>query len=267
MNKKILISCPIQNRAWILPYYLEHIKNLNYPKHLISFYFIINNCTDNSHSILKDFVKQNQDYKSIKIDVLNNSNLPRNFDNRTENTRHNLTYQWLSELRNKMLDECINSDCDYLISIDSDILVNPEAVNKLISQNLDICAGLIYNGYYQSPQEPHKFPNILKRSNHGYAHFCNYYVKNPLEAPENKLVEIDFTGAIIAISKNVCANTKIRYFSADQGEDESFSKTAQQQGYKLFCSLDNYNQHIMGQSFLQKFINNELTMKNIYNLS
>lgn len=263
MNKKILISCPISNREWILPTFLEHLLNLDYNNQLISLYFIVNNSKDSSYDILKEFKVQNQaKFRDIIIEVYNSKE--KFVDDRVDVVRIKKTYHWLSELRNKILKKCYSGDYDYLLSCDSDILVRPDILNRLLSHKVDVVASLIFNGYlYQPPikdynpiENAYRFPNILRKEDDRYRHICTYKTKHPHKNDIGKLVEVDFTGAVFLASKEACKNTF--YGWHEQGEDCVWSENLIKNGYKLHCDISCYSQHIMSEKLLQMYLNEEL---------
>jgi len=260
LEKRILIAAPVSRREWVLSYYLRNLYNLTYPKHLTSIYWIINNSNDQTFQILSEFANAHQhEYARIKIDVFDNPKIPEDNRNQKRDEQGNLTsnrrefiYDWLSTLRNKLLKKCVEWDCDYLLSSDSDILMRPDCIEKLLSHNADVCAGLIYNGYLYAPDSDNymKFPNILKRQPDGnYTHIYNYYVKN-----KTGFLECDFSGACILISKEVCMVSK---YASDKayGEDLPWSQSVQAAGYKIYCDCSCYNQHVMSEKLLDQFKN------------
>jgi len=268
-NKRVLIANPISNRAWILPHFLQHIYDLDYPKHLISFYFIVNNSTDDSLNMLKEFKeKYKSEYDDVKIEILNS---PTKFkDDRVTQIREAHTYTWLSFLRNRITKQCVKGNHDYLFSCDSDILVSKDCLTRLLSHNLPYVASLIYNGYlftppnsasnYDSLSMAYKFPNILKYDNNTYVHIVNYKVKNPNLNPVGTLIETDFTGASFVASKDVCK--VMEYDWHKQGEDLPASLSAKKAGYTLYCDASVYSQHIMSEELLHKYLNGELKYAN-----
>jgi cellulose synthase/poly-beta-1,6-N-acetylglucosamine synthase-like glycosyltransferase len=269
-DKKILIACPINDREWILPLYLEHIEMIDYPKDLISLYFILNNSSDNSDKILKEFRDKNKNkYNHIKIEIYNSKY---NFkDTRETKNRIENTFTWLSTLRNKILNECVKRKHDYLFSCDSDIIVRKDILKRLLSHDEDMVASLIYNGYlfkpenesvdYNSIENAYKFTNILNKSGiFGYKHITNEIIKNPQLIKENNLIEVDFTGAIFLAKRKVCEVG--RYAWDKQGEDEPFCKSVKQKGYNIYCDISAYSQHMMSKDILEKYNNNELKFNN-----
>lgn len=249
----ICISAPISNRENFLSYYLDNIYELNFNRKQLAMYFIINNSQDNSEQILQQFKLDHQhEYKNITIDYYNgNRHAPK--DERTNEIRLKHSYNYLSILRNMLLKHTVKNDYTHLFSVDSDIMIKPDSLNKLLSANTDIVSGLIYNGYIHSPSTPYKFPNILKYNSSGQLeHISNWYIKNSPTLTESKIIEVDGNGAISLISNEVCS--ELSYGWDQQGEDMFFCKMAQQKGYKLYAELSCYNEHLMTPELLQQYI-------------
>ena len=266
MNKKILISCPVSNRDWVLYYYLKSIYELVYDKKLINIYWIANNSTDQSLSLLKEFKKQYQhEYNSITIEEINNHKLPK--DERVTSTRVKI-YPWLAHLRNKILQKAVSLNVDYLYSSDCDILLSNDSLKRLLQSEKSITANLIYNGFlYTPPNAPkdynpienaHKFPNILRETSpRQYQHITNYHIKYPEKNPIGKLLECEFSGASILISKEVCKVAKYDQ-NAQFGEDEPFSYSVRQAGYKIYCDISSYQKHIMSPEILELYLDGKI---------
>jgi len=252
MDKRILIGTPIRDRAWIIPYYLSCLYGLNYDKKLIDLYWIINNSSDQSQKLLKDFkYKYNNEYNSITIEITNKPKLP-TYDRENSVGIRQEVYPWLAYLRNKLLDKCVSFNCDYLWSTDSDILFKPDTLSRLLSHNIPVVSALLYNGYlHDGIESAYKYPNILREIKPRlYQHISNYRIKNPQLNSFGTLIEVDYTGASILISKDVC---KVAKYDGNKiyGEDESFCWSAKQNGYKLYCDISLFLNHIMSPELLK----------------
>jgi cellulose synthase/poly-beta-1,6-N-acetylglucosamine synthase-like glycosyltransferase len=269
MNKRILISCPISGRSWILPHYLKSILKLDYPKKLIDIYWIVNNSKDNSIQLLQDFKEQyKNEYNSIYIEIFNNKSIPpdertKGLDFKTKklkDVRTQYIYSWLAELRNKILDKCDKLNCDYLLSSDSDIILKPCTLNRLIENDKDICSCLIYNGYlYDRIENGYKYTNMLKKDiNNNYVHIVNYKTKYPFKNTNGTIIPVDFSGACMLIKKEVCQNKNIRFSWYSQGEDEPFSKSAILQGFKFYGDISLYQNHIMSPECLEYYLEGKI---------
>jgi hypothetical protein len=209
----ILIAAPVRNRGWILNQYMSCLKNLNISDN-ISYYFILNDCTDDSKEILDYYIEKEIDEMNFNTP----SDMGENGQGRSGLQRELYTYKNLSVLRNKILEYARNTNVDYIFSVDTDILVKPDILEKLLSTEKDIVAALINNG----------------GKNWNFLHFQGDrgYV------PE-KLFEVRVTGACYLISRNVFMNESIKYSNEfGSGEDEAFCEYARRQGFHSYVLPD-----------------------------
>jgi cellulose synthase/poly-beta-1,6-N-acetylglucosamine synthase-like glycosyltransferase len=255
MDKRILVTCPMRDRAWVLPHYLDALYNLDYDKKLIDIFWLVNNSKDETLDMLIDYKNKFEYlYHSITIQVINDFRVPK--DDRITQIRQQV-YPWLAMLRNRLLDKCVELQCDYIFSCDSDIIFKPDTLKRLLGHNLDIISGLIYNSYLHSGIElGYKHCNILKEVEpRRYQHIVNYRVKFPEKNQVGTLIENDYTGAIFLATQEVCQRT--RYDSNEvYGEDEPWSYSARMSGYKLFCDVSVFSYHCMSPEVLNYFLKN-----------
>ena len=254
----ILIACPVQNRAWILDEYLKHFYALSYPKERIGIYWIVNNSTDDSLKILKDFKKQHSsEYFMINIHEVNNSKFAP--DNRDKVTRRTSTYHWLAQLRNYILKYCVSNKYDYVLSSDSDILLEHDTIVRLLLDDQPIVSCLVYNGYMQSSEPAYRYPNVLRWSDteSKYIHVVTnrtiHWDRNPI----GTLVKCDFTGACILIRNDVCKVARYAHFP--RGEDEPFCRSALLKGFPIYCDISLFNHHIMSEQLLKEHLSKRNT--------
>jgi glycosyltransferase involved in cell wall biosynthesis len=129
-NKTVTIACPVRDREIYLPYYLKNILNQTYPKQLTNLFFVANNVTDSSLQILKSFKKKySEKYPLIRIDRYDNDKIPYDGEKRMVRGKNMQVYSFLAELRNYI---CKNTETDYLFSVDSDIMLLPDTLERLI---------------------------------------------------------------------------------------------------------------------------------------
>lgn len=250
--KTITIAAPVRNREWILPNYLLRIFEINYPKSLIDLHFVVNDSSDRTFELLNEFKRDNKGlYNNIRIDVIN-QNVPN--DEREFAVRNSHIYKHLSNLKNYIMSKVRT---DKLIFIDTDILVEPNVVTKLLKHGKKIISGLIFNGYLTSNDKPYLYPNIMQLDDKGqYRHLTNYHVKTAPTLLCSRLQRVDLTGAIILLDRSVYKSVK--YGFHPQGEDAYFCKMAQDKGFELFCDLHVYCQHIMSPDYLKLYLKGEL---------
>lgn len=235
----ITVGCPCRDRSTYLPYYLDCIKNQDYPLDHITVLLVENDSKDNTLEILNKFKKENSHlFHKIKI-LTYNQNTPR--DERTSVCRENYTYNSLSRLRNYWLSQV---KTPFAISCDSDIMMPNDTISKLVSLNLDYVAGNIVNGYLFNPNNPYLYTNMLNWNGFTYKHIQNI--------PEDKLIPIDFSGAIMCLSQKAC---KLGKFSWNKlGEDAGFCESLKEQGIKLFAHTGIKCTHCMSEELLNKYV-------------
>lgn len=250
MNEnKILIATPVNNREKLLPYFLKHLDSIDFNKEDIHLYFLVNNSQDNSKKILFNFMKEHlNEYASIKVETMKTKYKFQ--DERTTTIRNQYTYRHLSEIRNAALNYAKKLNVDYLLSVDSDILVPSNIIDKLLSANRPIVSSLIYNGYLVEPNSPWKYTNIMRFNGGNIEHISNWYTKNAEILTESKLTSVDVTGAVSLISRDVIVGD-VRYGYHPKGEDVYFSLDAKSKGFDSFCDLSCFSQHIMCEKQLE----------------
>lgn len=226
----IMIGSPIlRNRAWVLPRYLEAIFDLKYPKEDIHLAFFLNGePQDRTQCILEIFQSRYEnEYKSIDIWNLN--------DNYVYVRDGNRDYSHFAAIRNIWLQMRKENDT-HVFSVDSDILVYPETLNRLLEVNQPIVSALICNSVEKRACPQY---NIHRFSKHH-----DGIVPMIPEDVEGPIAKIDFTGACYLIKKEVL-DDNVCYGFHSQGEDVIFCKKAEEKGYSRYCILDENLRHLM----------------------
>ena len=258
----ITIASLVRNRDWILSDFLKHLYNIKYDKKKIILHFVINNSTDQSEVLIREFKKKyDKEYLRIKIDVLNKGGLEE--DTRVGNTRFRVIYTRLSELRNYIFDKC---NTDYLLNIDSDILVSEDILEKLLEHKKDMVSSFIWNGYHVSEKDYFRFSNIMKyvgnicieengKVFYGDPKFRAYGKKEIEKFKEKgvRLLEVGLTGAACLYSKKIIKDKRVRFGFDCNGEDHFFCIKAKQNNYKIYTDLECYSQHIMDKDWYKKY--------------
>jgi glycosyltransferase involved in cell wall biosynthesis len=216
--KKIMIACPVRNRAWILPRYLKSISDLEYPSEYLCYCFVINDCIDSTPNLLADFARERPG--QVKIIV---QNLGRRQSK--SHLRGYYHFAHLAQLRNILLLAFQKSDCDYLFSVDSDILLPPLALNTLLEDDCAIISALVCNGHELGDPSIH---NILKHDGQGGWIAIRDF-------PRNRVFEVDCTGAAYLLKREVIDKYGVRYSATYGAEDIGFCQDAASKGLKIFC--------------------------------
>ncbi len=213
---KVLIGCPIRNRAWILPHYLEALKGLDYNHKDIEYCFIVNNSTDDTLEILKNFR-----YRTPSLVRIITCDLAREKNHR----RGYYSLSHLATLRNILLAEFLKSDASYLFSVDSDIILPPHALKSLQRADCDIISALVCNGHEIG--DPDIYNILNRRLNGRYEYIRNF--------PQEEVFAVDCTGAAYLIKRDVIAKHQVRYSATCGSEDIGFCEDARAKGIGIYC--------------------------------
>lgn len=260
MLPEVTIGCPVRNRAWILPFYLKYLTELDYPKEKIRFAFLLNDSSDGSGDILLNFKKDHMhEYLSIDLYECNLGTKP-DFRGNIKEREH--IFKALAEVRNELLEHITSP---YFFSVDSDILVPRHALRTLIEDNKKIVAGVIWNDYVARPEAT--YPNVrsnllirVKDDKPGNLDRITHYLNYPL----NSLFEVYLTGAVYLLDRD--AYTKCRYGFSAYGEDYQFCEDAHKNGFEIWADSRVFCSHVMVvNQMLCKDCGNDCKAYRVYN--
>ena len=132
--------------------------------------------------------------------------------------------------RNIIRDYMIKNNYDYLMFVDTDVILQPTALSKLMSNRKDVVAGICLSTFNVNGN--HKvMPNVF---------ILDKEVSKPLmlnEVLSGKLMEISHAGFGCALmTRNVLEKIGFRYFENQMaGEDIAFFTDAKQDGFGTFA--------------------------------
>ncbi|MGE5415321.1 MAG: glycosyltransferase [Acidobacteriota bacterium] len=222
--KRVLIGCPVRNRAWILPSYLDSLLNLNYPEELREYAFIVNDCVDDTWQILQEFALNCSSPVHLIV---------KNMGSKTSTIRGGYNLNGLVVLRNELLNVFLRTKCSHLFSVDSDILVKSESLRRLLELGIPIVSGLVRNDHHLGDLG---FYNILQEE-HGHL--------VPIrDFPRDQVISVDCTGAAYLIKREVI-EAGVRYKMHRQGEDAGFCEEARKFGFTMSCHTGIECEHVM----------------------
>ena len=222
----IMIGCPV-NKNRVLPSYLEHIRNLDYPKNKLHLSFLVNNCKDDTYDILYTFREEYlNEYYDISL-----WNLDEIEEAYPDGNRYNKrNYEAFAKLRNVWISMMSDRD-DYIFSVDSDVLIPPNSLRQLLSHDKKIISLLF-------PHE-HDMYNIMKERT--FQGRYNHIFKGSFE---RKLIKVAVTGGAILVHRDVL-DDGVRYEYHRNGEDVAFCEIAREAGYDIYCDAGLEAKHIM----------------------
>jgi cellulose synthase/poly-beta-1,6-N-acetylglucosamine synthase-like glycosyltransferase len=210
---KIMMGCPVQNRALIIAEHFMHIGTGEVELLDVDVVYLVNNSQDNTLKILEFLESETSDqFNSFK--VINDED----FDYADRRTSER-DYHRIAEIKNKWLSYRKKRN-DYVWLVDSDVLTPKNALSRLLSHNKDIVAGKVLN-------------NILAGGKEWYNAFrVEGNVMDTVEDGE-ELIEVDITGACCLYSKEVL-DAGVKFGYNHNGEDVALCLQAQKKGFKIY---------------------------------
>ena len=241
VEKKVLLTTLVRNRAWCLEKVLENWLNLNYPKSLMEIFFQTHNNNDSTLSILRSF---QESYKNIYSKItLMEYNFP-SIDPK-EHYWPKRKIDCLRAMRNRYLAEI--KDNDYIFAVDSDIILDPSTLKYLLSLNKDIVSPVFWATWGNSVQVP--LPNVWSSGNYEFTQELLESLKKP------GIYRVGGLGACTLISKKAIERgvnyNRVKNLPSDMIlEDRDFCVRAEVLGLELWCSTRLKIKHLEKEEFL-----------------
>ncbi|MEM3154080.1 MAG: hypothetical protein QW165_00750 [Candidatus Woesearchaeota archaeon] len=135
--------------------------------------------------------------------------------------------------RNYIRDYALKNNYDFLLFLDSDVLVHPRALEALLATKFDVVAG-VYLNVFQLDGKPVIAPVLFKDLGNGQ---CQLYTYDG--AAKQQVLEIGAAGlGCTLISRKVLEEVSFRTFnnSATGGEDMAFFVDARAKGFKTVAN-------------------------------
>lgn len=264
MQPKIAIGCPVRNRAWVLPEYLQALDKIDYENKM--YLFLENDSEDETMPVLADFYYADMDkyvkagadqaercnhYDRVRVEQLSTGAEMWNHGDYAHEQ-----YANLARVRNHFLDMFLRTDADFLLSVDSDVIVPPDIVARLL-RHMEGDREIVYEAGMPVNRVSHKqyivgaaISNVDGRELNGsvagnfqvctggssYAHHSSY--------PMHGIFEVDLIGAVYLIPRSVI-EAGARYAPHPTGEDAPFCEAARRLGYRLLVDMDVRCEHRM----------------------
>lgn len=156
---KILIGSPIRREPEILKEFIASIKELKREDIEYHYFFVDDNVNEESSNILNKFKEEDDNaiiLKSNEVDLAYICN--------------DLTHKWSNDLvkkvtkfKNTIIEHAIKEEFDYLFFIDSDLIIHPNTINRLVSVNKDIVSTIFWTSWYPGLKEE---PQVWLKDNY-----------------------------------------------------------------------------------------------------
>jgi cellulose synthase/poly-beta-1,6-N-acetylglucosamine synthase-like glycosyltransferase len=231
-----------------------HLYNLEYDKSKIVIYWLVNDSIDQSDQLLQNYKKEHEhEYRQIIIEkVKNRAPMYRRSISKSPIAAEKYwfdVYSNLASLRNKVINRILEiKDAEFLLNIDSDILVNKDDLRLLVESKCDVVAGIINNDTIRNwGKDIHECAtNILNFDEYGKA----YHIINWKDS--DGIIPVECTGAIALFKTEIYKKyPELRYTFDRQGEDISWFRKAKEYGIKSFANTFVQPQHIMAEGIFE----------------
>jgi glycosyltransferase involved in cell wall biosynthesis len=220
---KIAITAPVRNRAWALPDYLAALETAAQGFDAV-YSFINDGSTDGSGDIIAAWLETHPG-SLVQIEP----DGERNTSSRDARNRQ-ACYRRLATMRNDLIDTALASGADWQFSVDSDILVAPWCIRRLIGHGRPYCSSIIDNTRTISAEIatghvwPKSWYNAMVEDNG-----CWSPMRQPIR---DRLLIADLTGACYVASRPLLASGA-RFSAHPIGEDAGYALSLASHGHVM----------------------------------
>lgn len=223
--KKILICAPVKQKPEIFKEYIESLDRLIVPEgyEVVRAFYLHGD---------DEYCKQMREYLT-STDVVYINNAETEF--KVQGTAHlweNDNFLQVAAMKNELIKCALDNDFDYWFMIDSDLILNPHTLEKLIENDKDICAEIFWTEYQEGSGI--LVPNCWDYDNMGF----NEKIGGKKRYMLRGIHRTGGTGACILVKTDVFRSgvdyTRMYNISWTNWEDRAMSVKAVAHGYELF---------------------------------
>ena len=253
----LAIAALVHDRAWILPYWLQAIRNIDWPRRDIALIMLDDASVDDSLSILRAFAQAHADDYG-KITILHNSyRFDSNRSSRDTQDREKL-YAHLAGLRNQLISVCLDNQAGLQFSVDSDILVHPGIVKALAGHEVPYVSSVVINDNsatfgggldYEHPRGRHcnfapLLQNITVKHEDVELRAGGLLFRHRFDYPMNSLLQVGMSGACYLVNEQVL-RSGARFGRHPFGEDAWYCLEINRRGFPVYVDTTLRSVHIM----------------------
>jgi glycosyltransferase involved in cell wall biosynthesis len=247
---RVLIGSPVRQDPEILRRFLEGLRGLNTEGLFIEYWFVDDNDSEESFDLLHQFCHESPEVRHLYTRAKRGE---------TAHDVSEVTHQWtdenvwrVAEHKDRIIEWALkgnytdNIAFDYLMLVDSDLVLHPQTLQNLIRQDKDIVSEVFWTRW--TPQSP-LLPQVWMG---GHYDLTQSFIDS-LKAPG--LYEVGGLGACTLISRKAL-EAGVRFAKLDGcdmwGEDRHFCKRATALGFDLWADTHYPPHHIYRKSELEQ---------------
>lgn len=226
-DKRLIIGCPVKGREWMIEPWIDAVRTaVSIAEIPYTFFFLI----DDGDPVIEEIDRV---CKSRDVQAFYRTH--RSYtDPFKEHNWSEARIEYMVELRNSLLETVREYGPDYFLSLDSDILLHPEAISGMLSMTNKHAA--VGGKTYLTRNS--KLPS--------YA-MINKFSKNMIRTDIDHTVTVD---VIMAIKLMTSEAYNINYSYDRRGEDIGWSLNCKAAGLKLGYDGRYASKHIMERTML-----------------
>jgi hypothetical protein len=138
---RVLVAILAKQKAAFLPLYLQCIERLDYPKTAIHLYVRTNNNTDETETILREWLQRvGPHYASVEFDT---QDVPERVEQYGVHEWNPVRFRVLGRLRDASLKSTTDRGCQFYFVADVDNFIRSDTLKALVALNLPIVAPLL----------------------------------------------------------------------------------------------------------------------------
>lgn len=218
MSDPLIIGCPVYKRDWIMPLWFDHVEKAAANADVEPVYaFVVD---DRDEETVEAISRHAADY------VLSVREKSEHDGSRTWNPRR---FEWMVELRNELLGIVRLAEPNLFLSLDSDMLLHPEAITNLM-ETVEGCDAVGGKAFLTPRGTNHPTWANLGASNHLF------------RQNSDGVFRVD---VIMAIKLMKPSAYSVNYQYARQGEDIGWSTACKKAGLRLMWDGRVANKHVM----------------------
>ena len=232
--KKILICAPLRQDTDIFEEYQKALDALEIPEGFdVSRFFVVNGCDE--------VIPHIRDAEWVRVET------GEAYEKTHNDHLWSLDNMWkMGELRNMTIRRMLDGGYDYWLSIDTDIIVNPWTLYRLLEADKDIVSEIFWT---QGPNG---------------AWWCNAWMQDQYSAPKDEwkkpgLYKVGFTGALTLVKRQVFEKgvdyTRIQNIcNALRGEDRHFGVRAACAGVEMWIDTHCPATHLYTRQLYEEYM-------------
>lgn len=242
MNERILLGSPVKREPEILAEFLRSMAELDATGLSLDFFFVDDNKGDASSQMLRSF-----SCDGAKVTVVDASDIvPDLPDNSYSGHKWNLDLiKRVGDMKNYIIDATKAGDYTHVFFVDSDIVLHPQTLKQLLSDEKDIIANIFWTRF--SPWDIH-LPWIWQMDQGALYDIRDrktkkraYRIAKEMEfldsLKEKGVFRVGGLGACLLVSRHALeagVNFNGLYNVSFRGEDRAFCIRAVAAGFELF---------------------------------